>query len=269
MSTLLSPRNRRGSPPTVRRRPRHVRPRGDDLLRRPWSRTPRSRPYDRSADAKGAATRIALWNRAGNSASTAWPRGAPAWSIPWRTSSAGRSITSNRPCAHRRRAALAIRFDDIPADVVALAKTHFLDQLGVGLAAAALPRNRPLAALAAAFGTGGNSTALGFAAPVTAAAAALRNGALMHSLEYDGTHTASITHAGSVVAPVALAVCEETGASGAGFCALLSSAGKCSCAWVLPRRAPSLSVGSSSPRWADPLPVRSRRAFCWGSRSSR
>ena len=48
-----------------------------------------------------------------------------------------------------------------------------------------------------------------------AAAAALRNGALMHSLEYDATHTASIAHAGSVVAPVALAVCEETGASGA------------------------------------------------------
>src|ERR1043166_4467172 len=95
--------------------------------------------------------------------------------------------------------ALAIRFDDIPADVVALAKTHFLDQLGVGLAAAALPRNRPPAALASAFGTGGSSTALGFATPVTAAAAALCNGALMHSLEYDGTHTGSIAHAGSVV----------------------------------------------------------------------
>jgi 2-methylcitrate dehydratase PrpD len=109
----------------------------------------------------------------------------------------------------------AIRFADIPADVIALAKTHVLDQLGVGLVAASLDRNRPLAALAGAFGTGGHSTALGLATPVTAAAAALRNGALMHSLEYDGTHTASITHAGSVVAPVALAVCEETDASGA------------------------------------------------------
>ena len=56
---------------------------------------------------------------------------------------------------------------------------------------------------------------MGFDAPVPAAAAVLRNGALMHSLEYDATHTASIAHAGSVVAPVALAVCEETGASGA------------------------------------------------------
>jgi 2-methylcitrate dehydratase PrpD len=111
--------------------------------------------------------------------------------------------------------ACAIALHDIPADVVALAKTHLLDQLAVGLAAAALPRNRPLASLVSAFGTGGKATALGFDAPVPAAAAVLRNGALMHSLEYDGTHTASVVHAGSVVAPVALAVCEETAASGA------------------------------------------------------
>jgi len=96
--------------------------------------------------------------------------------------------------------ALAIRFDDIPADVVALAKIHFRDQLGIGLLAATLPRNRPLVALASLFGTGANATALGGAAPVTPAAAALRNGTLMHSLEYDATHTASITPAGSVVA---------------------------------------------------------------------
>src|SRR5262245_17379550 len=111
----------------------------------------------------------------------------------------------------------AIPFHDIPADVVALAKTHLLDQLGVGLAAAALPRNQPLASLVSAFGSGGMATALGFATPAPAATAVLRNGALMHSLEYDGTHTASVAHAGSVVAPVALAVCEETGASGARF----------------------------------------------------
>ena len=43
-----------------------------------------------------------------------------------------------RVAAQRAR---AIRFADIPAEVVALAKIHFLDQLGVGLAAATLPRN--------------------------------------------------------------------------------------------------------------------------------
>ena len=128
------------------------------------------------------------------------------------------SHAASRPSALARMVAeqaLAIGFVAIPGDVVALAKIHFLDQLGIGLVAATLPRNRPLAAIASLFGTGGNSTALGCAAPVTAAAAALRNGTLMHSLEYDGTHTASIPHAASVVAPVALAVCEEMGGSGA------------------------------------------------------
>lgn len=127
--------------------------------------------------------------------------------------------TADLPALARLAAeqACALAFHDIPANVVTLAKTHLLDQLGVGLAAATLPRNRPLASLLSAFGTGGKATALGFAAPAPAAAAALYNGALMHSLEYDGTHTASVAHAGSVVAPVALAVCEETGVSGAGL----------------------------------------------------
>jgi 2-methylcitrate dehydratase PrpD len=133
-----------------------------------------------------------------------------------RSVTASRGVPDQPALAHlAAEQACAIAFHDIPADVVALAKTHLLDQLGIGLAAAALPRNRPLASLISAFGSGGNATALGFAGPAPAAAAVLRNGALMHSLEYDGTHTASVAHAGSVVAPVALAVCEETGASGA------------------------------------------------------
>lgn len=111
--------------------------------------------------------------------------------------------------------AAALRFADIPPEVVDIVETHLLDQLGVGLLAATLPRNRPLAALVSGLGTSGRATALGFATPAPAGAAALRNGALMHSLEYDGTHTASVAHAGSVAAPVALAVAEEAGASGA------------------------------------------------------
>jgi 2-methylcitrate dehydratase PrpD len=117
-----------------------------------------------------------------------------------------------RLAAERTR---AVRFGDIPADVIGLAKTHLLDQLGVGLAAASLPRNQPLNALGDVFGAGGRSTGLGLAAPLAAPVAALRNGALMHSLEYDGTHMGSIVHAGSVVAPAALAVSEDVGTSGA------------------------------------------------------
>jgi hypothetical protein len=86
---------------------------------------------------------------------------------------ASRDASSNVPALARTAAerAPAIPVDDIPPNVVALAKIHLLDQLGVGLVAATLPHNRPLAALACALETGGSSTALGLAAPVPAAAA--------------------------------------------------------------------------------------------------
>ena len=40
------------------------------------------------------------------------------------------------------------------------------------------------------------------------------NGGLIHSLEFDDTHTASIVHGSSLVACVALAVAQEAGADG-------------------------------------------------------
>ncbi len=55
----------------------------------------------------------------------------------------------------------------------------------------------------------------GQAAGAAAADAALVNGGLIHSLEYDDTHTASIQHGSSVIAAAALAVGEARGASGA------------------------------------------------------
>ena len=55
----------------------------------------------------------------------------------------------------------------------------------------------------------------GQAAGAAAADAALVNGGLIHSLEYDDTHTASIQHGSAVIAAAALAVGEARGASGA------------------------------------------------------
>jgi 2-methylcitrate dehydratase PrpD len=57
---------------------------------------------------------------------------------------------------------------------------------------------------------------------VPAAAAALVNGTLAHSLDFDDTHLPSVLHPSSAVVPAALAVAEATGASGP---ALLDAAG--------------------------------------------
>ena len=110
--------------------------------------------------------------------------------------------------------ALGLDLEAVPDAVVDAAKDHFLDALGVGLAAASLPEAAGLGPAVAALGRGAESTALGLPEPLPAASAALLNGTLMHSLEYDDTHMAAIVHGSSVTASAALAVAEREGASG-------------------------------------------------------
>ena len=61
----------------------------------------------------------------------------------------------------------------------------------------------------------GNSGVFGDAARYTPAGAALLNGALAHSLDFDDTHAAGSLHPGAPVIPAALAAGEMAGASGA------------------------------------------------------
>jgi len=115
------------------------------------------------------------------------------------------------------RFAAGLRLEDIPAPVVRAAKLHFLDAIGVGLAASTVPLSAEWSDSARRIGGvgGGRATAFGRAEGLSATMAALANGALVHSLEYDDTHIGSVVHGGAVAAPTALAVAEECGADGA------------------------------------------------------
>ncbi len=122
------------------------------------------------------------------------------------------------PGAARRivRFAAGLRLAEIPAPVVAAAKLHFLDAIGVGLAASTVPLAASWADGARRIGGGdGPASVLGRTGGLPATTAALVNGALIHSLEYDDTHIGSVVHGGSVAAPTALAVAEDCGADGA------------------------------------------------------
>ena len=118
-------------------------------------------------------------------------------------------MSARRPIA-ARIADFALSFDagTLPDGVAAAAALHFLDAVGVGLAASA---GREQAGWAAASGSPGPATLLfgGTAAP---GPAAMLNGALIHSLEYDDTHVASVVHGSAVAVPVALAAAEAAGA---------------------------------------------------------
>lgn len=113
----------------------------------------------------------------------------------------------------RRAARALMAAGRLPEDVAAAARLHLLDSLGVAVAAAVCGPVRGLVPMAGRLGGPGPSTVVGRPAGVDPATAALVNGALLHSLEYDDTHTASIVHGSSVLTPVALAVAEECGAA--------------------------------------------------------
>ena len=92
-----------------------------------------------------------------------------------------------------------------------------LDLLGNCLAALS---ERPAEVVAATVGEWGGTpeaTAIGSAARLPAPSAALVNGTLAHSLDFDDTHLPSVLHPSAAVVPAALAVAESTGASGPSF----------------------------------------------------
>ncbi len=105
----------------------------------------------------------------------------------------------------------------IPPEVAARARFLVLDLVGnIVRARHDAESTPPLLAAARALGLGaGNAGVFGDAARYTPAGAALLNGALGHSLDFDDIHAAGCLHPGAPVIPAALAAGEMVGASGA------------------------------------------------------
>src|SRR5579863_10433862 len=110
-----------------------------------------------------------------------------------------------------------LSFEDIPPEVRERAKVLTLDFLGSAIRARRDAESTPslLKMLEALALVGrGESTVFGDARTWTPAVAALLNGALGHSLDFDDTHADSSLHASAPVVPAAFAVGEMRGASG-------------------------------------------------------
>lgn len=107
-------------------------------------------------------------------------------------------------------------YDNIPDEVVMRAKILMLDLIGVGVRArheadSTQAMMRATEILGADSGTCG---VFGDSRWFSPAAAALMNGALGHSLDFDDTHAAASVHPSAVVVPAALAAAQLPGASG-------------------------------------------------------
>lgn len=110
--------------------------------------------------------------------------------------------------------ALNLRLQDIPADVLALAKDHLLDVIGIALASSKFDIGESVLKGARTLGQGQEATAIGSGARLPAASAALVNGVLAHALDFDDTHIGAIYHASAQAMATAMAAGQANASTG-------------------------------------------------------
>jgi 2-methylcitrate dehydratase PrpD len=110
--------------------------------------------------------------------------------------------------------AAGLRYEEIPPEVAVSVKERFLDTLGIALAASRLDTSRAVAGVVTGWGGVAEASAIGVGPRLPAPAAALVNGTLAHSLDFDDTHLPSILHPSASLVPAALAAAQAWGASG-------------------------------------------------------
>ena len=107
-----------------------------------------------------------------------------------------------------------LTLDAIPAGVAEHAKLHLLDTLGCGLAAHALDIAAEGRTAMSELGGEAQATVIGLETFLPGANAAFANAMLCHGLDFDDTHSDSVSHVSTVTCPAALAAGEAGGRSG-------------------------------------------------------
>lgn len=125
--------------------------------------------------------------------------------------------------------AASVKFEDLPADVIASTKLRVMDVIGLALAGAETDFGRSVREAALVLSPPGPSTILGFGDRVGVSAAAFANGAFSQALEYDDTHNESIVHMSSPAVTAALALSEYTDVSGRDLLTAIAIGNEISC----------------------------------------
>jgi 2-methylcitrate dehydratase PrpD len=111
--------------------------------------------------------------------------------------------------------ATRLTLEDVPGEVAEHAKLHLLDTLGCGLAAHATGIAGEGRTAMAELGGEAQSTVIGTESRLPAPNAAFANAMLCHGLDFDDTHSESVSHVSTVTCPASLAVGEANALSGA------------------------------------------------------
>jgi len=112
--------------------------------------------------------------------------------------------------------AAGLSYEDLPGEVIERTKRLILDISGVMVRARHDAESTPslLAAVSRLGLVGGGCSVIGDDAGYVPTAAALINGTLAHSLDFDDTHAEGSLHSSAPIVPAALAAAEMTDASG-------------------------------------------------------
>lgn len=114
--------------------------------------------------------------------------------------------------------ASGIAYDALPQPVVSRLRGCFLDFVGISAFAAAQAETSPAFFSAVqTLGPRGPATVIGASRGYTYPHAALLNGALAHTMDFDDTNLFGSLHPGAPVIPAAMAVAQEVNASGRAF----------------------------------------------------
>jgi 2-methylcitrate dehydratase PrpD len=120
-----------------------------------------------------------------------------------------RLASGSQPTRRLAEFSAALRFEQLPGEVVNKAKLCVLDTLGCCIFGASLPPVRTLADVAAAEQCAPQSAVFGLPLRTSAALAALVNGTSAHAFQLDEIHIESTLHPGSLALPAAFALAEN------------------------------------------------------------
>jgi aconitate decarboxylase len=122
------------------------------------------------------------------------------------------TTTATRPVTRELAEFVAtFRYEDLPAEVVAMARRCVLDSLGCGLYGSATPWAESVTRTVEVLGQARTASAWGRAVRADPLGAALINGTAAQGYELDDCHDQSMSHYGAGVVPTVLAVAEAMG----------------------------------------------------------
>ncbi len=107
-----------------------------------------------------------------------------------------------------------LRLDDVPDPVCQCAKLHMLDAIGIALASSTEKFALQIVGALSGLAGRGDYPVIGFPHKLPIRDAVLANGALIHGIDFDDTHSAGVIHVSASALPMALAAAQSIAGTG-------------------------------------------------------